>query len=56
MATNKKDFLLVCSYPTFRGFEHLNITVAVDRDKYLLQHYLLQTFARYTVTLFAVIF
>ena len=47
---------MVCNYRTFRGLEHLKITVAVECDKYFLEHYLLETFPRYTATLFVVIF
>ena len=32
--TSKKNLFLVCNYRTFRGFEHLKITVAEECDKY----------------------
>ena len=43
--------ILVCSYPTFRGLEHPNITVIIDRDIYYEQHYLVETLARCTTNL-----
>ena len=54
--TSKKKLFLVSNYRIFRGLEHLKITVLVECDKYLFEHYLLETFARYTTTLFLVIF
>ena len=32
--TSKKNLFLVCNYRTFRGFEHLKITVAEECYKY----------------------
>ena len=49
--TSTKNLFLVCSYRTFRGLEHLKITVTVECDMYFLQHYLLETLARYKTTL-----
>ena len=43
--------ILVCSYPTFRGLEHPNITVIIDRDIYYEQHYLVETLGRCTTNL-----
>ena len=54
--TSKKKLFLVSNYRIFRGLEHLKITVSVECDKYFFEHYLLETFARYTKTLFLVIF
>ena len=47
--------ILVCSYPTFRGLEHPNITVVIGRDIYYEQHYLVQTLARCTTDLYIVV-
>ena len=47
--------ILVCSYPTFRGLEHPNITVIIDRDIYYEQHYLVETLARCTTNLYIII-
>ena len=47
--------ILVCSYPTFRGLEHPNITVIIDRDIYYEQHYLVETLARCTTNLYIIV-
>ena len=39
---------LVCSYHIFRGLERPKITATADRDIYILQHYLLETLARFS--------
>ena len=54
LASSKKS-VLVCSYLTFRGLEHPEITVLIDRDIYFLQHYLVETLARCTSNLSVVI-
>ena len=52
-ASNKS--ILVCSYLTFRGLEHPEITIIVDRDIYFLQHYLVESIARCTSKLSVVV-
>ena len=52
-ASNKS--ILVCSYLTFRGLEHPDITIIVDRDIYFLQHYLVESLARCTSKLTIVV-
>ena len=52
---SRKKPILVCSYPTFRGLEHPNITVVIDRDIYYVQHYLVETLARCTTDLCVVV-
>ena len=47
--------ILVCSYLTFRGLEHANITVVIDRDIYFLQLYLAESLARSTSKLTVVV-
>ena len=47
--------ILVCSYPTFRGLEHPNFTVVIDRDIYYEQHYLVQTLVRCATGLYIVV-
>ena len=47
--------ILVCSYLTFRGLEHPDITIIVDRDIYFLQHYLVESLARCTSKLTIVV-
>ena len=47
--------ILVCSFPTFRGLEHLEITVIVDRDIYFLQPYLVESLSRCTSKLTIVV-
>ena len=47
--------ILVCSYPTFRGLEHQNITVVIDRDINYVQHYLVETLAICTTYLCVVV-
>ena len=47
--------ILVCSYLTFRGLEHPEITIIVDRDIYFLQHYLVESLARCTSKLTVVV-
>lgn len=54
LASSKKS-VLVCSYLTFRGLEHPEITVLIDRDIYFLQHYLVEALARCTSNLSVVI-
>ena len=54
LASSKKS-VLVCSYLTFRGLEHPEITVLIDRDIYFLQHYLVEALARCTSNLSIVI-
>ena len=48
-------YTLVFSYPTFRGLEHPNITVVIDRDICNEQHYLVETLARCTIDLYIVV-
>ena len=52
-ASNKS--ILVCSYLTFRGLEHPDITIIVDRDIYFLQHFLVEALARCTSRLTIVV-
>ena len=52
-ASNKS--ILVCSYLTFGGLEHPDITIIVDRDIYFLQHYLVESLARCTSKLTIVV-
>ena len=52
-ASNKS--ILVCSYLTFRGLEHPDITIIVDRDIYFLQHFLVEALARCTSKLTIVV-
>ena len=52
---SKNKSILVCSYPTFRGLEHQNITVIIDCDIYYVQHYLVEALARCTCDLCIVI-
>ena len=52
-ASNKS--ILVCSYLTFRGLEHPEIIIIVDRDIYFLQHYLVESIARCTSKLSVVV-
>ena len=52
---SKKNAVLVCSYPTFRGLEHPKITVIIDCDMYYVQHYLVETLARCTSDLCVVV-
>ena len=47
--------ILVCSYLTFRGVEHPEITIIADRDIYFLQHYLVESLARCTSKLTVVV-
>ena len=47
--------VLICSYATFRGLEHPNITIVIDRDIYYEQHYLVETIARCTTDLYIVV-
>ena len=47
--------ILVCSYLTFRGLEHPEITIIVDRDIYFLQHYLVESLSRCTSKLTIVV-
>ena len=47
--------ILVCSYLTFRGLEHPDITIIVDRDIYFLQHYLVESLSRCTSKLTIVV-
>ena len=54
LASLKKS-ILVCSYLIFRGLEHPNITVFIDRDIYFLQHYLVESLARCTSNLTVVV-
>ena len=58
ITNNYKDFkyvesksILVCNFRFFRGLEHSNITIIIDRDMYNLQHYLVETMARCTTKL-----
>ena len=46
--TSGEKSILVCSYPTFTGLQHATITVAIDRNIYNVQHYLVETLARCT--------
>ena len=61
VTNNYKEFalpnrsILVCSYLTFRGLEHPDITIIVDRDIYFLQHYLVESLARCTSKLTVVV-
>ena len=52
---SKKKSILVCSYPTFRGLEHPNVTVIIDCDVYYVQHYLVETISRCTSDLCVVV-
>ena len=45
---NKNKSILVCSFFSFRGLEHSNITITIDHDIYSLQHYLVEAMARCT--------
>ena len=47
--------ILVCSYANFRGLEHANITIVIERDIYYEQHYLVETIARCTTDLYIVV-
>ena len=47
--------ILVCSYLKFRGLEHPEITIILDRDIYFLQHYLVESLARCTSKLTVVV-
>ena len=57
ITNNYKDFIssekqvLLCSYLTFRGLQHSNIVIFIDRDIYFLQHYLIETLSRCTTEL-----
>ena len=53
--TSSKKSILICSYLTFRGLEHPEITVVIDRDIYFLQHFLVKTLARCTSNLSVII-
>ena len=61
MTTNYQEFesskesVLVCSYPMFRGPEHPVITILIDRDIYIQQHYLVEMLARCTSKLYVVV-
>ena len=46
--TSAEKSILVCSYPAFTGLQHATIAVAIDRNIYNVQHYLVQTLARCT--------
>ena len=55
---NYRDFkyeesksILVCNFRLFRGLEHSNVTIIIDRDIYNIQHYLVETMARCTTKL-----
>ena len=50
-----KKTVLVCSYPTFRGFEYPKVTVVIDCDRYYVQHDLRETLARCTTDLCVVV-
>ena len=52
---SRKKPILVCSYLTFRGLEHPNIMVVIDRDINYMQHYLVETLARCTTDLCVVV-
>ena len=47
--------ILACGCTSFRGLEHPNITVIIDRDIYFLQHYLVEAIARCTSELNVVV-
>ena len=47
--------ILICGYAKFRGLEHANITVLVDRNIYFVQHYLVEALARCTSELNVVV-
>ena len=47
----KSKSILVCNFRFFRGLEHSNITIIIDRDMYNIQHYLVETMARCTTKL-----
>ena len=55
MLQSPEKSIVVCSYPTFRGLEHPNFTVVIDRDIYYEQHYLVQTLVRCTTDLYIVV-
>ena len=61
VTNNYQDFalsnssILVCSYLTFRGLEHSEITVIVYRDIYFLQPYLAESLTRCTSKLTVVL-
>ena len=40
--------ILVCYFREFRGLEHSNVTVYIDQDMYMMQHYLVEVMARCT--------
>ena len=53
ITNNYQDFkvsksILVCYFRVFRGLEHSNVTVYIDRDMYNMQHYLVEVMARCT--------
>ena len=43
--------ILVCNFRLFRGMEHSNVTIIIDRDIYNIPHYLVETMARCTTKL-----
>ena len=47
--------ILICNYAKFRGLEHANITVLVDRNIYFVQHYLVEALTRCTSELYVVV-
>ena len=58
ITNNYRDFkyvesrsILVCNFRLFRGLEHSNITIIIDRDFYNVQHYLVETMTRCTTKL-----
>ena len=53
VTNNYQDFkvtksILVCYFREFRGLEHSNVTVYIDQDMYMMQHYLVEVMARCT--------
>ena len=60
ITSNYKDFkvsksVLVCNFRIFRGLEHSNVTVYIDQDMYIMQHYLVEVMARCTNKLSVVV-
>ena len=47
--------ILVCNFCSFRGLEHSNITITIEHDIYIVQHYLVEAMARCTSKLALVV-
>ena len=52
---NKSKSIIICNFRIFRGIEHSNVTIIIDRDVYSMQHYLVEAMARCTTKLNIVI-